>query len=455
MRSSGWSSARPSATPCTRRAAGRRRSRASARPRRCRRSGSPSTRGSTRSRASSTATCSSPRPSARPEGGRRTAAPGRLATRSSGGRRRRWNGRIQGTHLAPRHRPRPPHPRPRPALPGDPRRRRARRRRARDRPGRRRPPPRRHEPRVPKGLLTRAWLRSALGDPDGARADLDEAQEIAERGPMPLFLADIHLYRARLFHDRAALAEARRLIEKHGYGRRREELADLEEAARSWPQPNSQRNPAMPESAKRFRVALSFAASSRPFVELVPRHWQASLASRECSTTPTMRRNLRGSTSTATSSASITRVRADRDLPYADNERKESCGLEWRAIRDLIKKRKGDSVMPLRFDATEIPALFSGRLRLDPGPHTRRDRRSDPRAPRNRQARSASVPTAPGRTRPYRVDPAGSAALRLGARNSLTCRSRSRSPLTSTHKYRLQNLIAEAQQKIREHGGEG
>ena len=62
---------------------------ASARPRRCRPSGSPSTRCSTRSRASSTATCSSPAPSARPEGGRRTAAPGRLATRSSGGRRRR------------------------------------------------------------------------------------------------------------------------------------------------------------------------------------------------------------------------------------------------------------------------------------------------------------------------------------------------------------------------------
>lgn len=87
---------------------------------------------------------------------------------------------------------------------------------------------------LPQGLLTRAWLRSALGDPDGARADLAGAQEIAERGPMPLHLADVHLYRARLFHDRAALAEARRLVEKHGYGRRREELADLEAIAASW-----------------------------------------------------------------------------------------------------------------------------------------------------------------------------------------------------------------------------
>jgi hypothetical protein len=95
------------------------------------------------------------------------------------------------------------------------------------------------------GLLTRAWLRSLTGQatgPDSARSDLDEAWEIAERGPMPLFLADIHLYRARLFfrdkpypwqspqHD---LAEARRLIVKHGYLRRKEELEDAESALTS------------------------------------------------------------------------------------------------------------------------------------------------------------------------------------------------------------------------------
>ncbi len=85
-----------------------------------------------------------------------------------------------------------------------------------------------------RGLLSRAWLRSTQNRSKDARADLAEAQEIAERGPMPLFLADIQLYRARLFHDRAALAEARRLIEKHGYGRRREELEDLLRAEPTW-----------------------------------------------------------------------------------------------------------------------------------------------------------------------------------------------------------------------------
>ena len=60
---------------------------------------------------------------------------------------------------------------------------------------------------------------------------------------MPLFVADIHLHRARLFHATTPypwtsphydLAEACRLIEKHGYWRRKEELEDAEEAAKEW-----------------------------------------------------------------------------------------------------------------------------------------------------------------------------------------------------------------------------
>ena len=99
-----------------------------------------------------------------------------------------------------------------------------------------------------RDLLTRAWLRSLTGvrtGPESAQSNLDEAWEIAARGPMPLFLADIHLYRARLFGSEKAeggmktypwespqhdLAEARRLIVKHGYGRRMPELEDAEAA---------------------------------------------------------------------------------------------------------------------------------------------------------------------------------------------------------------------------------
>ena len=104
---------------------------------------------------------------------------------------------------------------------------------------------------LPRGLLTRAWQRFLEGDAHGAQADLDEAWQIAERGPMKLFMADIHLYRARLFHGvkpypwnknpdgtergpKDDLKDARRLIESCGYWRRKEELEDAEEAAKNW-----------------------------------------------------------------------------------------------------------------------------------------------------------------------------------------------------------------------------
>ena len=81
---------------------------------------------------------------------------------------------------------------------------------------------------LPRGLLTRAWLYHSLNDLPGAHADLAEAQRIAERGGMKLFLADIALTRARLFKDKTELAKARALIAECSYGRRREELADAE-----------------------------------------------------------------------------------------------------------------------------------------------------------------------------------------------------------------------------------
>ena len=91
---------------------------------------------------------------------------------------------------------------------------------------------------VPHGLLTRAWFRSFTGintGADSAQTDLDEAWEIAERGPMRLLMADIHLHRARLFFREAKypwtspatdLKAAEELINKCSYHRRDEELAD-------------------------------------------------------------------------------------------------------------------------------------------------------------------------------------------------------------------------------------
>ena len=93
---------------------------------------------------------------------------------------------------------------------------------------------------LPFALLTRAWFRYIAGAKTGlqsAQEDLDEAWEIAERGPMRLHMADIHLYRARLFFRdeeypwesaEADLVAARKLIEQCGYWRRKEELEDAE-----------------------------------------------------------------------------------------------------------------------------------------------------------------------------------------------------------------------------------
>lgn len=91
------------------------------------------------------------------------------------------------------------------------------------------------EDHLPRGLLTRAWLRRALGDATGARADLAEAERIAARGGMRLHLADLHLTRARLFpQPRAAahaeLRQARALIEACEYRRRLPELEAAEAA---------------------------------------------------------------------------------------------------------------------------------------------------------------------------------------------------------------------------------
>ncbi len=91
---------------------------------------------------------------------------------------------------------------------------------------------------IPRSLLSRAWLRFLSGvstGSDSAQHDLDEAWEIAVCGPMKLFLADIHLHRARLFFREptypwnspaADLAAAEMLIHDCGYHRRNEELAD-------------------------------------------------------------------------------------------------------------------------------------------------------------------------------------------------------------------------------------
>jgi hypothetical protein len=98
---------------------------------------------------------------------------------------------------------------------------------------------------MPRALLARATFRCHIGNrvgPDSAQSDLDEAWDIALRGPMKLVLADIHLNRARDFTretpypwgglmadasrgPQTDLAAAHELIESCGYHRRDSDLA--------------------------------------------------------------------------------------------------------------------------------------------------------------------------------------------------------------------------------------
>jgi tetratricopeptide (TPR) repeat protein len=89
---------------------------------------------------------------------------------------------------------------------------------------------------LPLGLLARATLRRFRSDFSGAAADLTEALEIAEHGPMRLHECDAHLEWARLCRNQGDLAAARLhvararvLVAETGYGRRAREVAWLEE----------------------------------------------------------------------------------------------------------------------------------------------------------------------------------------------------------------------------------
>jgi hypothetical protein len=111
---------------------------------------------------------------------------------------------------------------------------------------------------------------------------------------------------------------------------------------------------------KRFRIALSFPGERREFVKQVADVLAASVGRDRV-------------LYDKYHEAEFARINLDTHLQRlyhdesdliavflcTDYERKQWCGLEWRAIRDVIKRRDESTVMPFRFDDTEIPGLFS------------------------------------------------------------------------------------------------
>jgi hypothetical protein len=115
-----------------------------------------------------------------------------------------------------------------------------------------------------------------------------------------------------------------------------------------------------PSMNKRFCVALSFPGEYRTFVEAVATCLTAHLQRDQIFYDKwyeheLIRLNL------DTYLQQIYRDNSELIVVFlcAEYEQKDWCGLEWRAIRDLIKKKRSSQIMLFRFDNTEIPGLFS------------------------------------------------------------------------------------------------
>ena len=111
---------------------------------------------------------------------------------------------------------------------------------------------------------------------------------------------------------------------------------------------------------KRFRVALSFPSEHRQFVAKVARLLVQKLGKERVF----YDRNFEAELAQLNLDTYLQRLyRDESDLIVVflcvEYERKEWCGLEWRAIRDLLKQKQASAIMPMRFDDMQVPGLFS------------------------------------------------------------------------------------------------
>lgn len=114
-----------------------------------------------------------------------------------------------------------------------------------------------------------------------------------------------------------------------------------------------------PLEEMRFKVALSFPGEKRRYVSKIAKELKKRLP-KGCLfydkefAAQLARPNL---------DVLLQRVYSSSDLVVvflcAEYDKKEWCGLEWRAIREIIKRKSDRSLMLMRFDDTTIPGLFS------------------------------------------------------------------------------------------------
>ena len=206
-------------------------------------------------------------------------------------------------------------------------------------------------------------------------------------------------------------------------------------------------------STQRFRIALSFPGEHRDFVEQVA----ARLADRVGSDRVLYDKYYEAEFARPDLDTYLQRLYHDESeliavFLCADYERKDWCGLEWRAIRDLIKRRQASTVMPLRFDDTAIPGLFSTDGYVWIG--GRSPQEIVDLILQRMGINAGQVPvSAPLRPPVSPAPPSPSPALSVWRKKLAFLETEEAKAVDSAQKFKLQEDIAEAKAKIRELGG--
>jgi hypothetical protein len=163
------------------------------------------------------------------------------------------------------------------------------------------------------------------------------------------------------------------VIELLSRAKRRDQLPDLlQSLAQDHPQlentpltsdrtpERSTGEPETPISSKRFHIALSFAGEYRHIVADVATALSAKIGKEHVFYDKDYEAEL-ARPDFDTYLQHIYHSESELIVPFlcAEYERTGWCGLEWRAIRDVIAEKPDSMIMPFRFDDTHIPGLFS------------------------------------------------------------------------------------------------
>lgn len=121
----------------------------------------------------------------------------------------------------------------------------------------------------------------------------------------------------------------------------------------------------------RFRVALSFPGEQRTYVSQVAHNLQSRLGKDSVFYDYDYQAHL-ARPNLDVLLQNIYRRQSELLVVFVCEKysEKEWCGLEWRAIRDLIKSKKDDQVMFIRFDGANLDGLFSIDGYIDGRSHT-------------------------------------------------------------------------------------